>query len=91
MIEGAATVIFALASMFVIPDWPATTKWLSEEERQLGVVRLMEDAGSEEEELSARRGFVLAMKDYRVWLAVTGQFCVQVCFIFLFFFYMIPN
>lgn len=78
MIEGAATVVVAVASMFVIPDWPATTKWLSEEERQLSVVRLMEDAGSEEEELSARRGFVLAMKDYRVWLAVTGQLCVQV-------------
>jgi sugar phosphate permease len=79
MIEGAATVVFSIASMFVIPDWPATTKWLSEEERQLGVVRLMEDAGSEEEELSARHGFMLAMKDYRVWLAVIGQLCVQVC------------
>lgn len=78
MIEGAATVVFAIASMFVIPNWPTTTKWLTEEERQLSVVRLIEDAGSEEEELSAKQGFMLAIKDYRVWLAVTGQFCVQV-------------
>lgn len=78
IIEGAATVVVAVASMFVIPDWPSTTTWLSEEERQLGIIRLIEDAGEEDEEISPWQGFVMAMKDGKLWLAVTGQVCVQV-------------
>ncbi|KAK2757930.1 hypothetical protein FQN54_004336 [Arachnomyces sp. PD_36] len=77
IIEGAATVVVALAAMFVIPDWPSTTTWLSEEERQLGIVRLIEDAGEEDEEITPLQGFVMAMKDGKLWLAVTGQVCVQ--------------
>jgi MFS family permease len=73
IIEGAATVVLAVATSFIIPDWPATTKWLSEEERALGVVRLVEDAGQEEEDISTKDALIMACKDYRVWLCVLGQ------------------
>jgi MFS family permease len=77
IIEGAATVVFAVVTGFVIPDWPATTKWLTEEEKALGVVRLIEDAGEEEEDINNWTAFKLAARDYRVWLCIVGQLCVQ--------------
>ncbi|GAB7362469.1 hypothetical protein MBLNU230_g2791t1 [Neophaeotheca triangularis] len=75
--EGIATVVFGAAAAFLIPDWPATTKWLKDDERALGVVRLMEDAGEEEEDIGTKAAFGMAVKDYRVWLCVLGQFCLQ--------------
>lgn len=77
IIEGAATVVFAMFTAFVLPDWPATTKWLSEEEKALGVVRLIEDAGEEEEEIKVTDALKMATRDYRVWLCIIGQICVQ--------------
>lgn len=77
IIEGAATVVFAIITGFVIPDWPATTKWLSEEEKALGIMRIVEDAGSEEEDISTMTAFKLAAKDHRIWLCVLGQMCLQ--------------
>ncbi|KAI7153240.1 major facilitator superfamily transporter [Hortaea werneckii] len=75
--EGAATVVFGAVTAFLIPDWPATTKWLKDDERALGVVRLIEDAGEEEEDIDTKAAAKMAVKDYRVWLCVLGQFCLQ--------------
>ncbi|CAK7201568.1 hypothetical protein SEUCBS139899_004274 [Sporothrix eucalyptigena] len=77
IIEGAATVVFAAICAFVIPDWPTTTKWLTEEEKALGVVRLIEDAGQEEEDIGMQQGLKIAASDYRVWLCIVGQLCIQ--------------
>ena len=71
--EGAATVVFGAMTAFLIPDWPATTKWLKDDERALGVVRLIEDAGEEEEDVDTKAAAKMAVKDYRVWLCVLGQ------------------
>ena len=77
LIEGIATVVFAVVTGLVIPDWPATTKWLSMEERALGVVRILEDAGEEEDEITTWNAFKMAARDYYVWLCILGQMCVQ--------------
>lgn len=77
IIEGAATVVFAFATVFIIPDWPSTTKWLTEEEKALGVIRLVEDAGDEEEDINTKTAFKMAGKDFRVWLCIVGQLCIQ--------------
>ncbi|KAK9777961.1 putative Major facilitator superfamily (MFS) profile domain-containing protein [Seiridium cardinale] len=77
IIEGAATVVFACVTAFIIPDWPATTKWLSEEEKALGVVRLIEDAGEEESEIKTWDAFKMAAKDFRIWLCILNQMCLQ--------------
>ncbi|CAI7611508.1 unnamed protein product [Penicillium pancosmium] len=73
IIEGAATVFFALVSGLVIPDWSSTTKWLSDEERALGMVRLYEDSGDEADEIKTMTAFKMAAKDHRVWLCILGQ------------------
>lgn len=80
IIEGAATVFFALVTGMVIPDWPSTTKWLSEEERALGMMRMYEDAGNEADETKTLVAFKMAMKDYRVWLCILGQVRISALF-----------
>lgn len=77
IIEGAATVVFAVATAYIIPNWPATTKWLSEEEKALGIIRLIEDAGEEEDEIKTMAALKMAATDHRVWLCILGQICVQ--------------
>ena len=44
-IEGAMTVAVALVAMFVLPDFPLTTNWLTPAERRLAELRMEEDAG----------------------------------------------
>lgn len=33
IIEGVVTIFVSLCSVFLLPNYPATTKWLTEEER----------------------------------------------------------
>ncbi|CEL09664.1 hypothetical protein ASPCAL12797 [Aspergillus calidoustus] len=77
IIEGAATVLFAVLTGFIIPDWPATTKWLSPEERAIGIIRLIEDAGDEEESTPTWDACKLAVKNPHIWLCILGQVCLQ--------------
>lgn len=80
-IEGTLTIFVAFCAIFILPDFPATTRrrWLSEEESRLAMRRMEEDAGvgdESETEVTAWQGFVLAMKDWKVWcmaLAMTSQ------------------
>ncbi|KAF2087126.1 retrograde regulation protein 2 [Saccharata proteae CBS 121410] len=72
IIEGASTVVVAGAAYFVIPNFPRTTTWLSEEERQLAVWRLQEDVGVDDwvgsEQQTLWHGFKLACLDVKMWV-----------------------
>ncbi|KAG8814575.1 hypothetical protein FRC19_001644 [Serendipita sp. 401] len=78
-IEGSLTVAVGIIAIWVLPDFPATTSWLTPEERKLAELRMEEDAGvgdEEDKQGSLTRGFTLAMKDWKVWwmaLALTSQ------------------
>ncbi|KAF4950525.1 hypothetical protein FSARC_13166 [Fusarium sarcochroum] len=43
ILEGIATVIIAIFSYWVVPDWPETAKFLSDDERAILINRLTED------------------------------------------------
>jgi len=62
IIEGAITIVIAAASLFILPNFPATTGWLTEEERQLAVWRLEEDIGQEDWSDSKQQSFKEGMK-----------------------------
>lgn len=66
------TVAVASVCFFILPNFPTTTKWLTEEERQLAVWRLQEDVGVDDwtssKDQSFFHGFVLAVKDIKVWI-----------------------
>lgn len=74
ILEGLATVILGTTAFFVLPNYPGTTKWLSEEEKIIAQARLVVDAGSEdvsavgEEDVSVWTGIKWALTDSRVWL-----------------------
>lgn len=70
IIEGAITVAIGLSAIFILPDYPGTTSWLSERERFIAEKRLALDVGLVEEKAdeSALGGLKLAVKDPKVWL-----------------------
>jgi hypothetical protein len=69
----------AVLAIFILPDFPATTRWLSPEERALALRRMEEDAGvgdEKETEHGPGSGFWMAITDWKVWwmaLALTSQ------------------
>lgn len=69
LIEGCVTVGVSMGSMLVLPDFPATTKWLTAEEKAVAVHRLHTTLGSADEERgSLFKGVIEAATDYKVWL-----------------------
>ncbi|KAG6919397.1 hypothetical protein DXG01_006280 [Tephrocybe rancida] len=77
-IEGALTIAVAAVAIFVLPDFPTNTRWLSPEERALAIRRMEEDAGVGDEEQTEGQGsgLWLAVTDIKVWwlaLALTSQ------------------
>lgn len=71
IIEGAITIAVAGIAVFVLPDYPQTTGWLTAEERRIAVGRLAVDAGAEADEqddVTALQGLKMACKDPKVWL-----------------------
>ncbi|KAH7316981.1 major facilitator superfamily domain-containing protein [Stachybotrys elegans] len=75
IIEGAATVLIAAGTYFVLPDFPANTKWLTEEERALAMWRMEADAAGEEDWTTTSKqplfeGFKLVLKDPKNWILV---------------------
>lgn len=78
IIEGVITVFVALCAYFVLPNFPRTTSWLTEEEKALAVWRLEEDIGEDDWVDSGQQtfwhGFVLAMGDVKMWILVGSAY-----------------
>lgn len=90
IIEGLATVFLGLIALFVLPDFPSTTKWLSETEKVVAQGRLANDAGSDilldAERVPIIRGIKWAAKDTRVWLFACLQMATTATISFSHFF-----
>ncbi|GAB7349704.1 hypothetical protein MBLNU459_g0445t3 [Dothideomycetes sp. NU459] len=78
IIEGSITVVIAFCAYFILPNFPRTTKWLTEEERQLAVWRLQEDIGVDDwvnsGEQSFWHGMKLAFLDVKMWILMVMLF-----------------
>ena len=75
IIEGVITIFIAFLTYFVLPNFPRTTSWLTEEERQLAVWRLEEDIGEDDwlgsSEQTFFHGMKLAFQDIKTWILVS--------------------
>ncbi len=75
IIEGVITIFVALCAYFALPNFPRTTSWLTEEERQLAVWRLEEDIGEDDWVDSSQQtffhGIKLAIQDIKMWILVS--------------------
>ncbi|GLA15444.1 hypothetical protein AnigIFM63309_002266 [Aspergillus niger] len=90
IIEGLATIAVALIAMALLPDFPATTKWLTEAERVVAQARLATDAGSEsapeEQKVPLSQAVVWAAKDVRTWIFACMQMATTATISFSHFF-----
>ncbi|CZR65616.1 related to nicotinamide mononucleotide permease [Phialocephala subalpina] len=71
IIEGVVTVVIGIIAFPILPDYPTTTKWLSEKEVLIAEQRLVNDAGladSEDVDEGIFYGLKLALTDPKVWL-----------------------
>lgn len=75
IIEGVITISIAFCAYFALPNFPRTTNWLTEEERQLAVWRLDEDIGQDDWVDSSQQTFFhgvkLAFQDIKMWILVS--------------------
>jgi MFS family permease len=68
IIEAAITVFIAIIALFILPDFPHTTKFLSGEEKAIATRRLETHSGSNDTERgSLLSGVRMAVLDYKVW------------------------
>ena len=74
IIEGAITIVIAFAAYLVLPNFPRTTTWLTENERELAIWRLNEDIGEDDwvgsEQQTFLHGIKLAFADIKTWILV---------------------
>lgn len=68
IIQGAFTGVVALCAYPFLPDSPLTTRWLSQEERELAHNRLARDKVDTKEQGTVWAGLRQAVADPRVWL-----------------------
>ncbi|CAK5268715.1 unnamed protein product [Mycena citricolor] len=71
ILEGAATICLGFLVMWLLPDFPRNTRWISDKESRLAQARLAEDAGEADQDTmsdSYLQGLKLAVADPLVWL-----------------------
>ncbi|KAG7410012.1 putative transporter [Fusarium oxysporum f. sp. rapae] len=75
ILEGSATVVIVFCCYWIIPDFPATTKWLTEEEHAIALWRMEVDAAGEQDwttgdQQSLFHGFKLLLQDPKNWILI---------------------
>ncbi|KAL5046492.1 hypothetical protein BDW71DRAFT_197443 [Aspergillus fruticulosus] len=79
IIEGSVTVFIAIFAMFILPNYPSNTTWLSPEERAVAEWRLISDAGQvDEDNENWSYGFKMAFRDWRLYVFALIFLCIQV-------------
>jgi MFS family permease len=68
ILQGAVTFVIAVVGYFILPDFPLTTRWLTEEERQLAYNRMELDTVANQGETSTMQGLKQAASDPMVWI-----------------------
>lgn len=68
ILQGAVTFVIAVVGYFVLPDFPLTTKWLTQEERDLAHNRMELDTVENSGETSTWNGLKQACVDPMVWI-----------------------
>jgi MFS transporter, ACS family, tartrate transporter len=79
LLEGIPSVIIGFLVFVRLPDGPKTTKWLTQEEKDLIVTRIEEDNASKQH-LGSKHSLFDAFKDGRVWALCAVYFCGAVTF-----------
>ncbi|KAG1878771.1 major facilitator superfamily domain-containing protein [Suillus subluteus] len=68
-IDGGITVVVAICAIFILPNFPHNTKWLTPEERSLAIARLADDGYGRMDhgKRTTMQGLWDAVSDWKVW------------------------
>lgn len=75
IVNGSLSMFFAVGCIFIIPNFPKTTKWLTEEQQMYAVWRLKMDAEEEDDTHATTlwQGLKFCLKDFRLYLFLLLQ------------------
>ncbi|SPO07182.1 related to putative tartrate transporter [Cephalotrichum gorgonifer] len=75
IVEGVIAIAFAICAMFILPNYPHTTRWLNDEEKAFAAWRLLKDINEADgyADKSVWDGLKLAVRDYRLYIFVLMQ------------------
>ncbi len=80
IVEGVATIGWAIISAFILLDFPANTKRLTDRERQIAIARLQTQKvtvrAADSVKLGKRQSFIAAVADWRTWNLVVGYMVI---------------
>ncbi|ORY10938.1 major facilitator superfamily domain-containing protein, partial [Clohesyomyces aquaticus] len=80
IVEGAATIGWAIIASFILLDFPANTKTLTDRERVIAIARLQEGGVMTHTEgdvrLGKRKSIMLALTEWRVWGFILGYMVI---------------
>jgi MFS family permease len=79
LLEGIPSVIIGFLVFVRLPDGPKSTKWLTQQEKDLIVARVEED-DADKKHLGGAHSLLDAFKDGRVWALCAVYFCGAVTF-----------
>lgn len=68
IIEGSVSGFVAITGFWLLPNTPLTTRWLSQEEREIAHARIERDKMGEPEQASMMEGLRQAVRDRRTWV-----------------------
>ncbi|PWN32755.1 MFS general substrate transporter [Meira miltonrushii] len=78
IVEGAITCFVSIISIFTLPDFPSTTRWLTTAERALASNRLIKDSVGDTQggdKISHKEAAKMTFTDWRVWSFVLTYMC----------------
>ncbi|KAJ0295492.1 hypothetical protein COL516b_012538 [Colletotrichum fioriniae] len=70
IIEGLVTILFGVACIWVLPDRPHNTRWLTPRERDVATWRMMRDGNRTHGKVHWRTTAAQLMGDWRLWLNI---------------------
>lgn len=94
IIEGIITVLCGFAVMPFLVSSPATTRWMTEQERRFAAWRMTCDAAGQDDESgtqSMKEGLRLVLKDWKILILVLQQLLIVCSSAYGFFFPVSPT
>ncbi|KAI1618835.1 major facilitator superfamily domain-containing protein [Exophiala viscosa] len=80
IVEGAATIGCSLITVWILPDFPATSRGFTPRQREIATQRLLADDivtyTEDTPPLSALEAVKASLQDFRTWLLTLGYICI---------------
>ncbi|KAL5590049.1 hypothetical protein FOVSG1_011916 [Fusarium oxysporum f. sp. vasinfectum] len=79
IVEGVATIGWAIIAAFLLLDFPANTRHLTDRERAIAIARLQEDSVTvrgQGEKVGKMQSLILALRDWRTWGFIFGYMVI---------------